>query len=188
MTYYEILSYLATILGVIIAVVYWKTNYSYFFSFQALSDLASFVLWTFFSLSSQTLWIPIHYLIASSVDKKFFVSNWKYILVGLVAVLIFNFFTTNVIQQYSVLATSFIVLFVFLRWFVMYYFNSDRINIFFLILIFHETIKVIKFLAILNDIDVGLNIYFAGVLIQIIVGVILVIIKNKVSLGPPRKL
>ncbi|MDX1701819.1 MAG: hypothetical protein R3250_14430, partial [Melioribacteraceae bacterium] len=105
---------------------------------------------------------------------------------GLVPLLIFNYYTSNVIQQYFILGTNAIILFVFLRWFMINYFTSDLINQFFLTMVFLQAIIIIKLLALIKDLGIGVNVFFAGVSIQILIGIFLIVIRKKAQLDPPK--
>jgi hypothetical protein len=46
-------------------------------------------------------------------------------------------------------------------------------------MVFHEAVIIIKFLALFKDIGFGLNVFFAGVAIQIIIGIILLFLRKE---------
>ncbi|MCB0745357.1 MAG: hypothetical protein KDC67_15720, partial [Ignavibacteriae bacterium] len=65
--------------------------------------------------------------------------------------------------------------------------NSKGINVFLIIMIFYELIIIIKFIAIINDVKLGVNVFYAADVIQIFIAIsLIIIIRNRADI-PLRK-
>lgn len=177
----KIVPYIAILLNVCIAYVYRKSSYNYFFFLLALNDLISLVLWNLFNISSQAFWIPLNYLLVFSIHKRFR-NKWKiWVLIGLFPILILNYHSNTSIQHYFILIVNFALLFMFLRLFSRKIFSFNELNLFYLILIFYESLVIIRFIAIIADVDLGVNVFYVGVIIQILISIALLIIRKSVK-------
>jgi len=45
-------------------------------------------------------------------------------------------------------------------------------------MIFYETIILLKFLAIIREVEVGVNVFFVGIFLQIVISIILITIRD----------
>lgn len=175
---FHTVTHISTILTIILAFVYWKSSFRYFFLIHALTDASSLILWQVFSMSSQTLWIPLDYLLVFSLSKDFLAKNKHWILGGLIPILFLNFYSTTTIQHYFSLITSVIIMFVFLRYFVIELVNNNRLSMFFILMLFDVALTIVKFIAILRELEVGINVYYTGVFIQIFIAIVLILIRK----------
>ena len=177
----DLLAYTSVILNVLIAYLYKDSKFKYFFIFLALSDVISSILWIFFNISSQTLWLPFDYLIVMSIHQKWFI-RFKYpIILGLFPILVGNIFTNTLSQHFLSLLAALIIFFLFLKMFVTSMIRLSKINIFFFCIIFNQLISSLNFVAFLNDITLGMNIYFVGIISQIIIKFLLIFVRNDAS-------
>ncbi|MFZ1288470.1 MAG: hypothetical protein WAR79_00145 [Melioribacteraceae bacterium] len=178
MKFFEILQYLSLITILIAAFKYRSSSLSIFFGLLALNDIIGFVLWTFFSISGQSSWIPIFYLILFSTNKSF-IKKWKiYILFGLILILLLNQYSTVKIQQYFVLMINVIIMFLFLRLLITEFVQKDEFRILYLILTLYQLLIIFNLMAFIRDLKIGLDIYFAGIIGIILIHIFLIVLKE----------
>lgn len=181
MTFLNLLPYIGIIISLTLAYYYRDRKFRLFFILSGLSDLISGVLWLIFFKSSQDFWIPILYLTVFSVHEKFLLNHGKTVLVGFIFVLVLNYFTTTQVQYYVVLFGNFYLLFIFLRYFTRDIISSNNISVFYFLLVLYEVIIVLNFTALVRNIQLGLNVYYIGIIIQILIKVYLIFIHKKID-------
>lgn len=182
MSIYTVIILVYIFFSLIVAIVYTGTKFRFYFWFGVSTDIINIMLWAIFSLSAQTLLIPLHYLILFSLNDEFFLRRKYWVLAGLIPILILNYFTTNRIQLYVLLGIYIILLFLFLRYFVLNLIKSNRISVFYITMIFYELIIIFKTIAVLNDSGLGINIFFVADIIQICIAIVLILIRNRVMI------
>lgn len=176
---WEIIGYLSVFIWAIVPIFYRSSRHFIFFLLMAVNDLSSVLIDILFSFSTIALWIPSTYLIVLSFDKDFFFKYKYFIGIGLVFSIFLGFNSSNNFQMYFVLATQIILFILFSRFLISIYLNENRIDIFYLTMIFYETLTIFKIIAFLNELNTGLNIYFATNAIQILIGLFLIYISIK---------
>jgi hypothetical protein len=146
----------------------------------AIADISGFFIYHLFAISGQAIWIPIYFLLLFSLNINIFL-KWKYWILGTTLLaLVLNFYTTNTQQQYFVLCVNVFFLVRFVMFFIRHYLYKSKINLFYILMIISESVTVISLLAVLYEIYSGLNIFFAGMIIQIIIGILLIFTSNNV--------
>jgi hypothetical protein len=176
-----VLTGLIVIFDLTIAAVYRKHPYNIFFFLLASNNILGIFLWYAFSLSGQTIWIPICYLLMLSTNMKLSL-QWKWVaFIGFIIVLILNYFSNTTIQHYVALLTNIVLFFTFFKLFVKKIFSNSEINFFFLILVLSETIMIINFIAIIKEVEIGIYIYHAGMIFQLLLKILLVILYKNPS-------
>lgn len=181
MTFLILLPWIGVIASLTLAYYYRDRKFRLFFILSGLSDLISGLLWLIFSMSSQDFWIPILYLTVFSVNEIFLLNYRKIVLAGFIFVLILNYFATTQVQYYIVLLGNFYLLFIFLRYFAREIISSNNISVFYFLLVLYEVIIVLNFTALVRNIQLGLNVYYIGIIIQIIIKVYLIIIHKRID-------
>lgn len=179
MELYSLITISYIFLSYIVAYYYRKSKFRYFFFLGAFSDTIGMIFWLVFSVSGQSLWIPFHYLLIFSVSEKVVKRWFRWILIGLFPIIILNFYSTTSTQYYFVFISNLIILFLFLKYFIEGLLRNEEINIFFITMIFYETIILLKFLAIIRKVEVGVNVFFAGIFIQIVINIVLIIVRDR---------
>lgn len=170
------------ILDFTVAVVYRKHPYNFFFLLLALNNILGIFLWYAFSLSGQAIWIPICYLLLLSTNLKFSL-QWKWFaFIGFIIVMIINYFSNTIIQHYIALLTNLVLFFIFFRLFVKELFSNSEINFFFLMLVLYETIMIFNFVAIIKEVEIGIYIYHAGMIFQLLLKILLISLYKNPSL------
>lgn len=178
MKYYDIWPIFSIAIFILVAIYYWKGQYKYFFLFNSISDIISVILWEVFKLSSQSLWIPFNYLLLFSVDKNIFISKRYLIILGLISILFLNYFSTTFIQYVFVLVIHIILLFIFTRYFYKKYLSSNKLDLFYILMIIFEMNIIIRLLAIIREVNLGVNVFYASMIIQMLIGIFLIIIRK----------
>jgi len=182
MEFFKILTYLLTILSILLVFAYWKNNLKFFFLFSAINDISGFLLWIVFSMSAQTLWIPINYLLLFSIHRQFLEKMKWFIILGIIPVLILNYFSSAQHQHYFVLLVNLFLISVFIKRFITEIISKNQISLFYFGLILLESIVLFNFVALLKDIKFGLDVYFAGLIGMILIKIFLIFIRNGVSI------
>jgi len=182
MKYYDVWPSLSIIVFILVVFCYWKSRHKYFFLVNSLSDIISTASWLIFNFSSQTLWIPLNYLLLFSVDKNIFISKRYLFIFGLIPMLFLNYFSTTFIQYVFVLVIHIILLFIFTRYFYNKYLNDNKLDLFYISMIIFEINIIIRLLAIIREVNLGVNIFYASMIIQILIGIFLIIIRKGASI------
>lgn len=178
MNIYDLIPSISTILFILIAFYYWRSIHKFYFLLISFSDIISVIMMAIFSFSAQSLWIPIDYLLLFSVDKNVLV-KWKYyILIGLLPTLTLNYYSTSYMQYIFGLTVNIILLFIFLRYFIKKYYRSGDLDLFYIAMILFEINIIVRLLAIIKGVELGVNIFFAALIMQIIIGIFLIIIRK----------
>jgi hypothetical protein len=163
----------------VIAYAYRDTKFNLFFLIIATTELISIGLWSFFSLSAQSMWIPMHYLLILSIKKEFILQNKRWIIISLIPILFLNFLTTNVIQHYAIMFANFIILIFFVRFLIDDFLRTNKFNYFFVAMILFQLVSVLRFIPLIRGVEMGLNIYFASLIVQILIQISLVLLSKK---------
>ncbi len=180
---FEILRYLSVFIGLLVACYYWKNKYRYFFTILAVNDIVSLLLWVLFSFSGQIFWIPFTYLLIFTIWEIPSKQKYLFVLLGLFPILLINYYSTNLFQQYFVIVSHIIILFLFIRKFIFIIFDKGIVNLFYIFIIIYEVVIILNFIAILSKIQVGINVYYVGMIIQIIVRMVLIYVRNGKSIS-----
>ncbi|MBK7107080.1 MAG: hypothetical protein IPH62_17550 [Ignavibacteriae bacterium] len=173
---WEIIAYFSVFIWTIVPIFYRSNKHFYFFLLFAINDLSSVIIDILFSFSTTALWIPSTYLIVLSLDKDFFFKHKYFIGIGLIISIFLGFNSSITFHMYFVLASQIILFILFSRFLISIYLDENRIDIFYLTMIFYEALTIFKIIAFLNQLSSGLNIYFATNAIQILIGLFLIYI------------
>lgn len=176
---WEIIGIISIFIWAIVPIFYRSNKHFYFFLIFAINDLSSILIRIFFSFPTTALWIPSTYLIVFSFDKNFLFKYKYFIGVGLIIAIFLGFNSSITFQMYFVLASQIILFFLFSRFLISIYLNENRIDIFYLTMIFYEALTIFKIIAFLHQLSSGLNIYFATNIIQILIGLFLIYLSIK---------
>jgi hypothetical protein len=130
-------------------------------------------------ISAQMVWLPVNYLLLFSLNKQFLKKHKYWILGGLAAVVIINFYFTNTQQHYYVLITHVFLLFLFIRLLVTEIYKSNIVSIFYVVIIFYETLIILRFFPMILNLELGVNIFYVGIIFQILISIVLIIVKDK---------
>lgn len=171
---WQIISYSSIIIWAIIPFFYRSNKHFYFFVLLALTDISSYFLNLVFLVSSQILWIPFSYLTIFSLNRDFFSKYKIQIIVGFFLAIIAGIYSSNIFQMYFVLATQIILFLLFTRFFISIFLNENKINSFYLVMIFYMALSVFKIIAFLRELSSGLNIFYATIMMQILIGLFLI--------------
>ncbi|MCB0745945.1 MAG: hypothetical protein KDC52_19135 [Ignavibacteriae bacterium] len=175
MEFYLIIAFISTLVWLTMPIVYRNNRHFYFFLFLALNDSLSIILWTVFSVSSQLLWIPIHYLILLSYERYWLTKYKFWILIGFIPILILTYFSTTKIQLFYVLVTNIALFLLFVKPLVVKFFNS-HLNLFYLVMSFYELITITKLIIFIKKGFLGMEAFYIGTIFQIIMGIVLIYI------------
>ena len=182
MILFLVLTYISVVLSLGLAYYYRNRQFRFFFILSGLNDLISTILWNLhLSNSSQNFWIPINFLLLFSAHEDFFLKWKKFILGGLILVIGLNFFSTTQIQHYFVLIINLYLLLVFLKFFASNVITSNKISLFYFLLVLYEIHVVINFLALIRNLQLGIHIYYIGLIAQIIIKSILLLMYKRVD-------
>lgn len=175
---FEYISLLSVMVWVIVPFFFYQSKHFWFFLFLGVNDVIASLFWFGFGLSSQTLWVPVYYLIVLSIDEEFFFNKRKKIIFGFLVVLIFNYYSTTFIQSGFVLIAQIIIFTIFVRYLYWAYIKENKKNFFYAVMTFYSLFSVYKSVLTVGNINTGLNDYFVGIIIQIFIGLILIFMKR----------
>lgn len=178
MQLYYTITILSTAIWLIVPFIYRYNRHFYFFLFLGLNDLIGYSIWYLFSVSAQSLWIPIHALILVTFDKKYSNKIKSWLLVLLIPMMVLSFFTDTYQQKLFVLFTHSILFLLFVRLFVNNFFNFNQISYFYLVLIFYQLVNVFKIISFMSELEFGLSSFIIGSVIQIAIGLYLLLNKK----------
>ncbi|MFZ1289595.1 MAG: hypothetical protein WAR79_05880 [Melioribacteraceae bacterium] len=174
-----IIATISIIIWAIVPIFYRSNKHFYYFLLLAATDITSFLINHFFHVSAQILWIPFTYFIVLTFNRDFFLKYKILILGGLLIAILAGIYSTNIFQMYFVLISHIILFVLFSRIFISIYLNKNRIDIFYIIMVFFEALTVFKIIAFLRQLSSGLNIYFATNILQILIGLFLIYLSIK---------
>jgi hypothetical protein len=182
MKLYLFLAYTSIFITVLVAFFYRQNKMNFFFILLAINDIIGIIASSFFSLSGQIFWIPINYLLLFSIHKQLWEKLKWLIILGIIPVIILNYFSSAQHQHYIVLFVNLFLISVFIKRFITGIISQNQISLFYFGLILLESIVIFNFVALLKDIKFGLNVYFAGLIGMIIIKIFLIIIRDGVSI------
>lgn len=183
MKLFEYIQILSTLVWLVVPFVRIRSKHFYFFLFLGVSDLIAGILWFGFNVSSQTFWIPFFYLIVFSISKDYFIKNIKNILLGFIIILILNFYSTTYIQYIFVLLANIIILTIFARYLYWEFIQNDKISLFYMIMTFYGLFSLSKSILLVSNIKLGMNAYFVGTILQIVIGLYLIFVRRDVKIS-----
>jgi len=140
----------------------------------ALTDAIGIILWSVFSVSSQVIWMPFHYLVMVMLFKDHFFKWMKHYLAGFVLIYILNYLVLDHHQVFFVFVVHLIIFSLFTKQFIGAFYQDNAFSIFYFLLIFYEVITIFKVLAFMRDITVGIEVFFVGTLVQIFIGIAII--------------
>ncbi len=182
MELFIVIGYISKLVWLIIPFRYLKSKHFYFFLFLGLHDVISYTLWMFFDLPVQTLTLLMNFLMLAGLEKQFFNRRIRLIVVFAIAIIYINQITTSHQQQVFVLFVHAIILFLFIRSLIRYYFDNNQIDIFYLIITLYELTNVLKLIILIKDVELGVPPLYATLLFQILIGLYLIIFRDRHNL------
>lgn len=184
MKLWEIILIVSVFIWTILPLFYRSHENFFYFLFLGLNDFLSYTFYISSLWSSQILTIPFHYLIIVFFYRKDF-ANKKWLLLGLIPSIYAAFNVTHYAQNITILIFHIIFFFMFLKPFITAYFYSNKIEIFYMVLLFYELINIFKLFAFIKDISSGIEVYYVGTIIQISIGIFLIFysFRKKVELA-----
>ena len=180
---FEYIQILSILVWLVVPFVRIKSKHFYFFLFLGLNDFVGILLWYGFNLSAQTLWIPSFYLIVFSISKDYFLQKIKNILLGFIIILILNFYSTTFIQYIFVLLANIIILTIFARYLYWEFIQNDKISLFYMVMTFYGLFSLSKSILLVSNIMLGINAYFVGTILQIVIGLYLIFVRRDVKIS-----
>lgn len=178
MELYDYIQIFSALVWLTIPFVRTRSKHFYFFLFLGISDFISGFSWYALGTTSQALLIPILYLLIFSIDRDFFVRNIKWLLVGLVFFFIINFYSTTYIQYLFSLVTDIVITTIFARLLYWEYLKNSKISLFYIVMTFYGLFSVYKSILMVGNINLGLNAYYATLIIQIFIGLFLIFVRK----------
>jgi len=179
---YQIIEICLLVVWLTVPFVYRRHNNFYFFLFLGLIDILAKILWNGLSISSLYAWLPFHYLMLIGFNRDYFFKNIKLKLLGLVPILIINPFLSYFTIKSFVLVFHLIFIILFVRLFASQLIKNNSLSGYYILMIIYESIFIIRLLASLREVRIGMEISYLGSFIQIFIGILLIIIqlwKNK---------
>lgn len=178
---YQYIQILSTLVWLIVPFVRIRSKHFYFFLFLGLNDLIGLFLWCGFGLSSQTFWIPVLYLTTVSIDRNFLAKNLMRIFIGFILMLILNYYSTTYSQYIFSLLSDIIILIVFARYLFWEFIQNDKITLFYMVMTFYGLFSLSKSILLLSNIKLGINAYFVGTILEIVIGLFLIFMRRDVK-------
>lgn len=181
MKIYYIITFISIFFSILLAFLYRKHILRLYVLLQALDETSGILIWLILNKSGQSLWIPIDYLMIFSVFQLQFTDYAKIYLWGIFPILIVNYFSTTQIQQYFCIIAHCIILFLFFRILIKKIIHTEKLDLLYSALIISHVIVIINLISIIRDVKIGIEIYFAGIIADILIKIFLIIAKNGVS-------
>jgi len=138
---YAIITDLSTIIWTLVAFFYRANKHFFFFLSLAAIEISSYFLVGIFHKSPQSLWLSMHFLMLSCFDKNFSSKHKVTIFAGFSVTLPISFSVSNFLLDYIIFFFHVIFLLLFIRYFVKIYFDKDKFNIFYILMIFYEIFR-----------------------------------------------
>jgi len=180
---FEYIQILSTLIWSIVPFRMIKSKHFIFFLLMGFNDFSSFFLWHLFSISSQTFWVPVSYLIVFSISKDFFIKKIRLVLLGFFIILIANFYSSADIQNVILLLFDVVVLIIFTRYLFWEYIISDKISLFYTVMTIYCLLTVFKTILMISNMFLGLNSYYVGTILQIVIGLYLIFVRRDVKIS-----
>ena len=143
---FELITYLSILLSLLVAYLYRKHQFKFFFLLSALNDFIGFLLWIVLRKSGQDFWIPVSYLLLFSINAKFYKKFRNYIWLGFIFILIVNYFSTTIFQYYFILVSNIILFFIFARYFIREFLSTNKMSYFYFALVLYEILIILNFI------------------------------------------
>lgn len=179
---YQIIEITSLIVWLTVPIIYRRHDKFYFFLFLGLIDLVAQILWKGLSISVLYAWIPFHYLMLIGFNRKLLLKNIKIKLLGLVPILVINPFLSYHSIKSCILVFHIIFFLLFVRLLLSQFVKNNNTSYFLIVIIIYECIMLVRLIAPLRDIRLGVDISYLGAAIQIFIGILLIIMqlwKNK---------
>jgi len=174
---------ISLIIWLIVPIVYRKNRHFYYFLFLGLNDFLLMVLWFLFSIFVQELWIITHSLILLLFDRYYIKKIKNLIFFSIIPLLALAYFSNSFMQSSFALLTHIILVFLFTRLLIQELYKKHYFNRFYFVLIFYELITIYKFIAFQKVINGGVEIFYIGTIIQILIGLYLIFRNSRNYLG-----
>lgn len=178
---FEYIQILSTIVWLIVPFIKIRSKHFYFFLFLGLNDFVGILLWDGFGLSSQTLWIPFLYLTTVSIDRNFFIKNLMWISFGFITLVILNFYSSTYSQYLFSLLSDLIILIIFARYLYWEFIKNDKISLFYMVMTFYALFAVSKSIFMVSNINLGINAFYVGTILEIGIGLYLIFMRRDVK-------
>ena len=171
---WEIIGLISIITWTIVPFFYRSSKHFYFFLVLTAADLSTIIISRIFHDFPQVLWVPFVYLSLAMVNRYKIYKNRYLIFAGLMISTIVGINSSVVIQMYIVLIVQVLSFFIFARYLISIFIEENKIDFFYLTMVFYEVLNILKLIAYLKQLSSGLNFYFAVNILQILIGIFLV--------------
>ena len=171
----EILSYLyfaGVIVWILPPIRQYKGYMFDFFLVLAIIDPAS-LLYGFLTRTNLPLWLVtlFIYLLIISVTTEELLKRFRYIFISLpLLFVLFIPYMSTMYYHIVFISMDAILLFVFLKWFITAYVATNKLNVFYLMLVFYMLTVILKFFNLLIGFADASTFFFTTTFAQIIFG------------------
>jgi hypothetical protein len=177
---YQIIYYSSLIIWAIVPFFYRQNKHFYFFLFLAFSDISTYLTNHIFQITGISPWISMHYLALAAFEKDFFY-KYKYpIFIGFIFSIFISYISSHMTQAYILFSIYCIFFLFFIRYFLKIYFDHNKLNLFYIAMIFCTTLSLFKLISAIKNIDSEINIFYATDITQIFIGVFLILLTTKI--------
>lgn len=143
----------------------------------AFIDGIAMAIHVIFDYSPQIHWLFFHYLALVMLFRDKFFEKKNLYLSGLVPIIIMTFVFDRDIHVFLCFVIHLLIFLLFTKEFIIHYFEKNIFDIFYLLILFYETLNIFKLLAFMREIIVGIEIYYVATLVQIFIGILLIFIQ-----------
>ena len=175
------ITYLSSIVWLLIPIRQYKTRFFLFFLLLGLYDPVFISAFYLFNVDVSVLYLlgtcllPYAVLFNVKVRTKYFITIFLFIICGIV---VFYFPTKIIILQ---LMIHLLIFFSFLKTFTISYSDIRKLSVFFLILLSYEFSLLFKFFIYLTEFEIGMMYFHLTTVFQILIGIFFLFINEKNS-------
>ncbi len=180
MKLYEIISLFSNLVWFILPMFRYKKKYFFFFFILSMTAFSGTTLHYLFSKAPNTIWAPLSYLLVFSLYEKFFRKHILPISIGFFPFIILSNFASHTERYVVVLIIHVFILLWFLWEGIKEILVNNKLDFFLLIMSLYEFLFVFKFVAILVEVLLGMEVFYVATAMQIFIGLYLIFVRKDI--------
>ncbi len=180
MKLYVIIGYLSNIIWTLIPFFVVRKKYFLFFLVLAANGMMSFLAYSTLHIPANIFWIPFHYLLIFTLSDTFFKKHYLYILAGFIPFVLLGYFATHEERRLFLIFVHGFILIWFLWNAIKTIIVNNKFDLFLLLMSLYEFIMIFKLIAMLGEVQLGMEVFYTGSAMQILIGLYLIFVRKDI--------